>query len=198
MVSFARQAGIGEAYGGSVSEYIVPTLENIGKTTARDISCEYWPWNEVSESPANFIESTANIQYLNAGDKLDLVKHRSVHVIWDTTGRGNDDLPCGIFKYVVLYSDKTHQYVSSFCVSLFGFPDQIRDDTDNDFTAELVHQVSVSLRGIRRRARLEALGESIARPIRRWKYARLARKHDALSGQTPKPDHDTERDPDAA
>ena len=159
-----------------IAERVVATLENIGSTPAYDVSYACVPWSDESMSPARVTPHDAHIAHISPREKHELSGHRAIQLEWDEANRTWEDLPFAIFEFSIAFSDRTHRYDNTYCVSLFGYPDQITEHAENEISMQTTRQRSVPLGRGSMVARLSSLWELGARPLRRRRYQRLMKQ----------------------
>lgn len=177
VATFARKADA--ALSGRVaptSEHLIVTLENIGPSPAYDVDCAFAATWDPGSSPAQLVANTVAIPHISSRERIVLTGNRAPGLHWEQEHRQWDDLPFALVECAISFSDRTHRYTNTYVVSVFGFPDQISEEAENEMVIRISSLRSVSLDAGRTTARLHAVWESIARPFRRRRYQRLLKR----------------------
>lgn len=176
-VTFARKAdaALGDRVG-PASEHLIVTLENIGPSPAYEVDCALAATWDPGSSPAHLVANTVTIPHMSSRERVVLTGTRAPSLHWEQEHRQWDDFPFALIECAISFSDRTHRYTNTYVVSLFGFPDQISEEAENEMTIRISSLRSVSLEAGRTTARLHTVWESIARPFRRRRYQRLLKR----------------------
>ena len=129
-------------------------------------------WDEGS-SPAHLFAHEVSIPHIGSGEKLPLRDSRAPRLEWDQRDRRWDDLPFAILEYAISFSDRTHRYTNSYLVSVFGYPDQISADAENEAVVRTTRHRSTPLNSGRSLAFLQRVWDRVMRPLRRRKYRKM-------------------------